>query len=193
MARESRSRYALLGILSMGPMSGYDIKQWIDECIGYFWNESYGQIYPVLKQLVAEGLANRTVEEQTGKPDRVVYTLTGRGREALKQWLVQPARHDPGRIEIVLKLLLGRQVTVGDNIRLVEQYQALQQHLLQTYEAIEQRMRVEDADSPDLPYSQMAVRHGRLLTEARLAWCAETLAALGEQAMAEGASEGGEQ
>ena len=40
---------ALLGLLSLRPMSGYDIRQVISESIGYFWSESYGQIYPGLE------------------------------------------------------------------------------------------------------------------------------------------------
>src|SRR6267378_1332508 len=40
---------ALLGLLSLGSMSGYDIRQLISQSIGHFWSESYGQIYPGLK------------------------------------------------------------------------------------------------------------------------------------------------
>ena len=50
---------ALLGLLSLGPMSGYDIRQLIPRSIGYFWNESYGQIYPGLKRLAAAGLVEK--------------------------------------------------------------------------------------------------------------------------------------
>ena len=35
---------ALLGLLSIAPMSGYDIRQLIPWSIGQFWSESYGQI-----------------------------------------------------------------------------------------------------------------------------------------------------
>jgi PadR family transcriptional regulator AphA len=31
-------------------MSGYDLGQTIRESIGHFWNESYGQIYPNLRE-----------------------------------------------------------------------------------------------------------------------------------------------
>ena len=50
MAKENRSKYAVLGMLATGPKSGYDIKQTIETSIGHFWNESYGQIYPILKR-----------------------------------------------------------------------------------------------------------------------------------------------
>ncbi len=51
MATTNKSRYALLGVLCMKPGSGYDIKKFCDKTISHFWNENYGHIYPVLKQL----------------------------------------------------------------------------------------------------------------------------------------------
>ena len=53
--RASTSRFAILGVLSLGAMSGYDVKKLIERSIAHFWNESYGQIYPSLNRLAAEG------------------------------------------------------------------------------------------------------------------------------------------
>jgi hypothetical protein len=44
--RATTSRYALLGMLSLGPGSGYDLKKRIEGSLAHFWSESYGQIYP---------------------------------------------------------------------------------------------------------------------------------------------------
>ncbi len=52
MARQNTSKYAVLGMLSIGPMSGYDIKKLIGETVGHVWSESYGQVYPALRELV---------------------------------------------------------------------------------------------------------------------------------------------
>ena len=49
--RESRSRYAVLGALTIAPMSGYDLRAFFDQSVRFFWNESYGQIYPELRRL----------------------------------------------------------------------------------------------------------------------------------------------
>lgn len=79
--KETKSKYAILGMLNISAMSGYDIKKHIQESISNFWTESYGQIYPVLKNLVAEELVTKTVERASGKPYRHVYALTARGRK----------------------------------------------------------------------------------------------------------------
>lgn len=63
MARQNKSQYALLGMLTLGEMSGYDIKKLFDTSLRNFWGESFGQIYPILRRLVREGLA--TVQEES--------------------------------------------------------------------------------------------------------------------------------
>ena len=32
-------------------MSGYEIRSWIEEYLGYFWSEGWGQLYPALAHL----------------------------------------------------------------------------------------------------------------------------------------------
>src|ERR1700761_1644592 len=81
---------ALLGLLSLGPMSGYDIRQLIPQSIGHFWSESYGQIYPALKALTTEGLVTKKTERKKGRPDRNIYSLTEAGRKQLTEWLAIP-------------------------------------------------------------------------------------------------------
>ena len=46
----------VLGLLSLGPRSGYDIKTVVDRSTRFFWAASYGQIYPELRRLEDEGL-----------------------------------------------------------------------------------------------------------------------------------------
>ena len=66
----------LLGLLTIEPMSGYDLGQAIRTSVGFFWNESYGQIYPNLKKLAAEGFVTAKTERQKGKPDKRIYSIT---------------------------------------------------------------------------------------------------------------------
>jgi len=178
MSRENKSKYAILGLLGLSPMSGYDIKKKIERSTSNFWNESYGQIYPILKKLVAQGLATQVVEEQLGKPDRHVYKLTEKGQQELQSWLIEPAEPQVERIEILLKLFFGQQVAVADNIRHVEQFRELQEKSLQKYEAIEQEMQKKGTDNPNFPYWLMTASYKLHVTKALINWCDETLAKL---------------
>ncbi|MDQ3328746.1 MAG: PadR family transcriptional regulator [Chloroflexota bacterium] len=178
MPRANKSRYAILGILSLGPMSGYEIKKTIENSLGNFWSESYGQIYPILRGLVADGLATSRTEEQTGRPDRHVYTLTDAGRSELKRWLAEPVEHDVGRSEILLKLFFGWQLPVEESLRKLREFRDLQQGLLAKYEGIEHWLRTAQADHPGLPYWLATVGYGQHISRALLAWGDETATVL---------------
>jgi len=178
MAKENKSRYALLGILSMCPGSGYDIKKFMEQSTSNFWSESYGQIYPILKQLVEEGLATSHTEKQEGKPERYVYTLTGKGLEELRQWLTEPIEQMVERNELLLKLFFGRQSTIASNVEHVQQFQRLQEQLLHKYRSIEAYLKANCADNADMCYSLITVRYGIHRCQALSAWCEETINAL---------------
>ena len=176
--RETKSKYSILGMLSIAPMSGYDIKKRIEESISNFWTESYGQIYPILKSLVAEKLVTKTVEKGSGKPDRHVYALTELGREELQRWLSEGVTPKVERNELLLKLFFGEEVTCATNIQHIKRYRELQQGLLERYKAIEERIKAEHTDNPNLPYWVLTVRYGQHVSQALLDWCDEALAKL---------------
>src|SRR5215510_2965958 len=76
----------VLGLLSLGPLSGYDVKTVVDRSTRFFWAASYGQIYPELRRLENEGLIDGE-DTPTGRRRRRVYRLTPVGRRALIDWL----------------------------------------------------------------------------------------------------------
>ena len=176
--RTNTSRHAILGVLSLCPMSGYDVKKLIQRSIAHFWNESYGQIYPILNRLAAEGFAERRREKRTGKPDRYVYSLTAKGRQELERWLAVPARQEPARSELLLKLFLGSAGRVADSVAQIEHFRARQGEVLATYEDIERQLRKEMADHPQLPFSLLTLHYGQHRCRAMLDWCDESLRAL---------------
>src|SRR6478736_174107 len=78
---------AILGVLSWGPMSGYDVKKTVDSSVGYVWGPAKSAIYAVLPRLVEDGLATARKVAQSQRPDKVVYRITKAGREALRSWI----------------------------------------------------------------------------------------------------------
>ena len=185
MGKENKSRYAVLGMLSLMPMSGYDLKKYIELGTGNFWSESYGQIYPMLKQLAKEGLTTGHVEKQEGRPERHVYTLTDKGWDALRHWLAEPAEYQLARNELLLKLFFGRQIQGPVSVEHVQECRTLQIQLLQYYDGIEAHLQAQFAESPHLPYWLMTLSYGRHIARALLVWCDETLIALNKLAEAE--------
>src|SRR5580658_9966786 len=95
---------ALLGMLTMEPMTGYKLRQRIQRTIGNFWSESYGQIYPALKRLEQNGLVHSKSEGNRGFK---VYSITTAGRNHLRGWLELEPRHRGARNELLLKMFFG--------------------------------------------------------------------------------------
>jgi DNA-binding PadR family transcriptional regulator len=178
---ENRTRYAVLGALTLAPMSGYDLKRFADGSVAHFWTESYGQIYPILKQLLAEGLVTATGPTRRASRGRVVYGITDRGRKALRTWLAGPAEHQVGRVEVLLKLFFARNARPADALRLVRAFRAEHVARLAGYDAKAAALRSEHRGHQDLPYWLMTLSYGRRVSAALIAWADETLAALAKR------------
>jgi PadR family transcriptional regulator AphA len=97
----------ILGMLRIRPMSGYEIKQAVDQSTRFFWAASYGQIYPELRRLEREGLVEGEQAPRGGRR-RTVYTLTREGEDALEAWLAEPPAPPELRFEGLLKLFFLR-------------------------------------------------------------------------------------
>lgn len=90
---------SLLGFLQLGPMTGWDLDQWVRQSIGNFWNVTRSQIYRELRTLTERGYLRAG---DAGQRDRVPYTITPAGRDAFGRWIGQ----DPGTDVIRSRLLL---------------------------------------------------------------------------------------
>lgn len=103
-----KTKYVMLGMLARMPQTGYTIKKWIENEYSHFWQESFGQIYPTLKKLVAEGLAVTSNHTQTGNGrGQIVYTITDAGRKELSDWLREEPEIEKIRYELLLKVSFG--------------------------------------------------------------------------------------
>ena len=95
-------QHALLGFLNYQPMTGYELKQTMDVSTSNFWHAKQSQIYTTLKKMEESGWVVSDVEEQNGRPNRRVYTLTESGGAALQTWLAKPLLELQARKELLL-------------------------------------------------------------------------------------------
>lgn len=83
-----------LGVLAMGPASGYEIrKEFEDGPFSHFAEGGFGSIYPALGRLTDQGLVTFQHTAQEKRPDKKIYQITQSGYDALFQTL---ATTDPG-------------------------------------------------------------------------------------------------
>lgn len=174
---ESRTRFAVLGALAEGPRSVYTIKQDLEATVGHFWHESFGQLYPVLRQMTEEGLV--VLQEAGGPRDRKIYAITPQGHEALGSWLEDPSEYlPPPRNEFLLKLFFGRHVPREHSLARLRRYAERLRATQVTYQAIERELTVPEAEDENQPYWLATLRHGQRVLQGGLTWCAEAQAQL---------------
>ena len=182
MASRSRTPYTILGCLTVEPMSGYDVKQYLSRTVVHFWSESYGQIYPTLGRLEESGLVEgRDVPGERGRPKRV-YSITEEGRRELEAWLREPAEPVTPRYEHSLKLFFGYNVGPGASLEHVQRLRARASSSLDAYRKREEELAVRAGDAaprdPE-PYRLAVLRGGMRYAEMVLEWCDQTERSLG--------------
>ncbi len=177
MPRIKKTKYAVLGMLSIKPMSGYDIKQYIDFSISYFWNENYGNLYPVLRQIEKDGLADKQVEQGDGKPNRNIYYITEKGKKELLEWLMEPVNRQPHRIELLLKLFFGHEISAENCIQKLQEEKEIHEGLLREYENVEKVLKSEKKYSSHegLEFWLITLSYGKHDSKAKIAWCEESI------------------
>jgi DNA-binding PadR family transcriptional regulator len=168
--------YVILGLLSEAPMTGYTIKRLIDIRFKFFWNESYGQLYPELRALCAASYIGEAESAHRSSSARAkkTYALLPRGMEALRAWLAQPVEKESVRLEILLKMyfshLAGADIMLGH----VREFRAAHEADLHTLEAFEKELKAIERDDPAHPAILRVIDFGLKANCAYLDWCAET-------------------
>jgi len=115
----------ILGFLSHGEMSGYDIKQAFSNSIGFFYDASFGAIYPALRKLEEEGFVTKQEIIQSGKPNKILYKITQEGRALFLREMNTPIMPPVLRSDMLVKIFFG-------NSRTPEERKALLKSCLDT-------------------------------------------------------------
>lgn len=114
-------KHGLLALLNREPMHGYQLRAEFERSTGLTWPLNIGQVYSTLSRLSRDGLVEEADEAE--EPGKVVYRLTGAGREELTAWFttpVAPAEHP--RDELAIKVALAMN-TPGVDVAAVLQTQ----------------------------------------------------------------------
>jgi DNA-binding PadR family transcriptional regulator len=110
-----------LGVLSQGDHSGYEIrKAFEDGFFSHFQEAGFGSIYPALKRLTEEGLVLCREQEQDNRPDKKVYRITPKGRQALFEAINQPPAEDKFRSDFAFVMFFADLLEPRDVDRLLQ-------------------------------------------------------------------------
>lgn len=174
-------KYIVLGGLNYRPLTGYQIKQFMERSTTHFWYAQTSQIYRTLDQLEKEGLVTSEIQEQRDKPDRRLYRITQKGRDDLRAWLETPITDiEPTKDTLLLKLFFSAQLdkeTILTQLRLQRTLYKKQLDLLTN--GIKDGIAKQLHDNPILKRDALmwdiTRRNGEMLIEAYIRWLDETI------------------
>ena len=175
MARTSQTEIAVLGALSVEPMTGYRVRAAISETLGHFWHESFGQIYPALAALETAGLVER---EEPGTTSKGRFRITSAGQERLTDLLSEPFGPPPARNPLLLRLFFGRHVDPALTRRRLVDALADAEARSEELARLRAEVAAEAGDTPDAVYWLATVSAGEHGARATADWARETLALL---------------
>ena len=167
--------YVILGLLGEAPLSGYQIKKLVDLRFRFFWSESFGQIFPALRALAAQGLIAEEPLEAKQRRARKIYRITRAGEDALSAWLALPVERESYRLEILLKLYFSNRVedeVMLGHIRTFQEAHERELELLGRFRADLERIVDQDENHPRI---LRVIDCGRKINAAYLAWSRETI------------------
>ncbi|TRW46632.1 PadR family transcriptional regulator [Georgenia yuyongxinii] len=120
----------ILGLLTLAPMTGYDVKKHVDSSIRHFWAADKAQVYRALATLVTDGHATVEVIPQQGRPDRQEHRITDAGRRALREWLASPLPPHADRDPFLARLFFAGELDRTEVATLLTQRRAQTTQLL---------------------------------------------------------------
>lgn len=179
----SMCQYAVLTSLAQEPRSGYDIAQWFAVVTRHFWVVGHSSIYPALADLERRGLVEYVETPSDQGPIRKVYHLTDAGREALMDWVAQPAADAEVRDEQLLKAASYGFLASERAIELLRGVRARHAERQARFE--EMARDAEAAGQGGEPHQaavalgeKLTARRGALAQQSYVAWCDEAIATI---------------
>lgn len=147
----------ILGILSEKPHSGYDIKRHFEEYFSFFFDASFGTIYPTLSKMEKLGLISREAVRQEGKPDKNMFTITPEGEQHFQKYLRQPAEKEVLRSDFLMHLYFGDMADEETMDRLLREALRAKQEM---YDDLERKLQELDKDGKLTPSQKLCMELG---------------------------------
>lgn len=178
MANNPIADNIILGCLSTKPMSGYAIKQMIDNSTAQFYNASYGSIYPTLKRHEDNGLVSSRETVEGGRYQKI-YEITPAGRAVFMDWLHEAPKPIVVKYEMLVRLFFF------ENLKPAEQQRQLLGHLEQVRAAQQELRAIEPIAREEDPYKQLTWQWGDEFYSFLIQWYEKLLRQLKDRGMNE--------
>jgi DNA-binding PadR family transcriptional regulator len=171
----SATAYVVLGLVSIRPVTGYDLTSYAQRSIGNFFPLTRSHIYTELDRLHRLGLLEATQTEQQNAPTKRTYEITLSGRAQMQAWLEDPElREDRTRSMFLVRIFFGDRTTPERLTTLLDEFESAAQARRDRLAALVERL----ADRPEAVFRRATAVFGLRREEANLHWVAEMRPAL---------------
>jgi DNA-binding PadR family transcriptional regulator len=167
--------YILLGLLLEKPSHGYALFDRLQAApdLSLIWRLKRSKLYYLLDKLVEEGFLTGSVDSGNGYPDRKVFHITEKGKDAFNVWIEEPVQNSRHvRIAFLSKLYFAERQGKEVALDLIDSQLSVCRHWIKN-------LQQELDDSPEKTFITTQVYQFRIgQVDAMLSWlesCRESL------------------
>lgn len=177
MARKPTLKMSILGLLSIRPMSGYEVRKHFLRALSPYWAAPITQIYPTLRTLQRAGLITGRTIIQEGRPNKRVFSLSRQGRRELNRWLAAPIAMPSMHHEFLHKVFLMNLLAPERAQENVKDYLRHSEHWLGNLLTIQRKMQpaLRGPFRETVEYQLLALEHLIRIAQTEVAGAKATL------------------
>ncbi|MFI9552307.1 PadR family transcriptional regulator [Nonomuraea endophytica] len=158
-------RHAVLGLLTEGPASGYDLLKLFDASLSNVWPATQSQLYTELGKLSEAGLASVSAEGPRGRKE---YSITDEGLAELRRWITDVEPVGTARSDMLLRVFFLAQVDPEQARGYIRRQAEIGRKSLEHLESIREFL---DGSTDDLSvYGRIALEWGLRFTRTQQEW-----------------------
>lgn len=170
--------HTVLGVLSDGPLHGYELRKRLTAILGPFRALSFGSLYPCLHRLTDAGLIEQIdmvdrddIAGVATRRARIVYALSPEGKEAFAAWVADTGPESWEDEAFAARLAFFSRTEAAVRLRILEGRRArLEERLSSLQASIDRTNQRMDA------YAERLQRHGIEGAEREVGWLEELIA-----------------
>jgi len=168
-------RKIILGLLTIKPASGYDLKAKLDQFEDIFGPAQQSQIYRELNHLKQQGAVMYQTEHNEGRPDKKLYYITEIGNELFIKWLKRDleSRAQKFRDELDIKMFFGHQLNRSEIVSQLNLFIEAGSKELSTYEKAKKENSICERD--DVLYQGLILERKCLTIQAQIDWAKKSI------------------
>lgn len=165
-------RYALLGLLTKKPSTGYELTQQFREQMIHFWSAHHTQIYRELGKMEKDELVSFNLVAQEDLPDKKIYKIEEKGYEQLIEWLAHhtvdpPKMKNEQLMRVSLFHLIPREEAIQFLTKSKEHHKMVLQHMDAWKQAYLQQKPIEKNRLGEY----LTLEYGRKQMRTWIEWC----------------------